>query len=146
MTLEGSMLSVVWQALKVLLPRRILIVLSSVSIFKLKYLFAQCHCKLLVALHCYGRFHMQILHMCLQFGCQLHAICAQVAVTTMQIFPILHVCDGHLGSISMWLAAKQLIDLTCLAASRTENLYVLAAIALHSRQFFALMLGEHILK
>ena len=79
---------------------------------------------------------MQILHMFLQFGRQLHAIWTHVAVTRMQIFPILHACDGYLDSICMWLAAKPQIDLACIAASRMQTLHELAAIALQSRRFF----------
>jgi len=60
-------------------------------------------------MHCYGRLRMQILHMCLQFCHQLNAICAQVDATQMNIFPILHVRGGYLGSVCIRLAAKRLI-------------------------------------
>jgi len=39
------------------------------------------------------------------------------------------------------LAAKRLVDLACKAATWTPNLHALAAIALQSRQFFAMTQG-----
>jgi len=59
----------------------------------------------------------------------------------MQIFLIFHACGGCLGSICMRLAAKRLIDLACVAAGWMQNLHALAAIALQSRQFFAIKQG-----
>jgi len=52
--------------------------------------------------------------------------------THMQIFPILHAHGGYLGSICMQLAAKQLINLACIAAIRMQRLHALTAIALQS--------------
>jgi len=79
---------------------------------------------------------MQILHMCLKSGRQSHAISTYVAATRMQIFPIFNAHGCYLASICMRLAAKRLIYLACIAASRMQNLDALAAIALQSRQFF----------
>jgi len=39
------------------------------------------------------------------------------------------------------IAAKRLIDLACIAVSWMQNLHALAAIALQSRQFFAMRQG-----
>jgi len=62
-----------------------------------------------------------------------------VAAIRMQIFLILHARCGYLGSNCLRLAAKRKIDLACIAASRMQNLHTLAAIALQSRQFCAIM-------
>jgi len=48
----------------------------------------------------------------------------------MQIFQILHAHGDYLESICMQLAAERLIDLACVADSRTQYLHLLAAIAL----------------
>jgi len=42
----------------------------------------------------------------------------------------------------MRLAAKWQIVVACIAASRLQNLHVLAATTLQSRQFFAMTLGD----
>jgi len=42
-----------------------------------------------------------------------------------------------------WVVAKQRIDLACLAASRMQSLHALAAIALQSRQYFAMTQGVY---
>jgi len=44
------------------------------------------------------------------------------------------------------LVAKRLIYLACVATSQMQNLHELAAIALQSRQFFAMTRGAQILK
>jgi len=59
----------------------------------------------------------------------------------MQIFPLLLARGGYLGSNCMQLADKWIIDLACIAASQRQNLHALAAIALQSRQFFAMTQG-----
>jgi hypothetical protein len=49
-----------------------------------------------------------------------------------------------MDSICMRLAAKRQVDVSCIAASRVQNLHALAAITLQSRQFFAMTLGDQL--